>query len=188
MVFTMDTLMGNQQFAKRLETIENTYGPGSVCTMSSKYSGGRYTHVKNQIELQGLCFDPSTCPRVVVCCSNKRRYTDGVNFIETLNRSDSCIARVSVYYDEIHKYISAKVRQQIERIDSIEVVERIMGLSASADAVFQTGTGYWSNIRTSYIRDFDNENYIGTADMLFHEVNDYFIEVPKYIRPGKGFT
>ena len=187
MVFTMNTLMGNQQFAKRLETIENTYGPGSVCTMSSKDNGGRYTHVKNQIELQGLCFDPSTCPRVVVCCSNRRRYTDGVNFIETLNRSHSCVARVSVYYDEIHKYISAKVRKQIERIDSFEVVESIMGLSASADAVFQTGSGYWSRIKTSYIRDFENENYIGTSDMLFRQVNDFFNEDPKYIRPGTGF-
>ena len=68
-IFTMNTLLNNRQFAKRLETIENTYGKGSICVFTSKYDG-KYKHVKNRLELQGLCADESTCPRVVVMCSN----------------------------------------------------------------------------------------------------------------------
>jgi len=38
-VFTMNTLLNNKQFAKRLEIIENTYGKGSICVFASKYDG-----------------------------------------------------------------------------------------------------------------------------------------------------
>lgn len=51
-VFTMNTLLNNKQFAKRLQTIENTYGKGSICVFSSKYDG-KYTHVKDRLQLQG---------------------------------------------------------------------------------------------------------------------------------------
>ena len=80
-VFTMNTLLNNKQFAKRLETIENTYGKGSICVFSSKYDG-KYKHVKDRLQLQGLCADETTCPRVVVMCSNTRRYDDGVVFLK----------------------------------------------------------------------------------------------------------
>ena len=53
-VFTMNTLLNNKQFAKRLEEIEKTYGEGSICVFSSKYDG-KYKHVKNRDELQGVC-------------------------------------------------------------------------------------------------------------------------------------
>jgi hypothetical protein len=67
-VFTMNTLLNNKQFAKRLQTIENTYGRGSICVFASKYDG-KYIHVRNRAELQGLCLDETTCPRVVGMCS-----------------------------------------------------------------------------------------------------------------------
>ena len=47
-IFTMNTLLNNKQFAKRLETIEKTYGKGSICVFSSKYDG-KYKHVKNRL-------------------------------------------------------------------------------------------------------------------------------------------
>ena len=55
-VFTMNTLLNNEQFAKRLETIENTYGKGSICVFASKYDG-KYKHVKNRLELQFFTID-----------------------------------------------------------------------------------------------------------------------------------
>jgi len=85
-VFTMNTLLNNKQFAKRLETIENTYGKGCICVFSSKYDGN-YKHVKDRLQLQGLCADESTCPRVVVMCSNSRRYDDGVEFIKVIDKN-----------------------------------------------------------------------------------------------------
>ena len=57
-IFTMNTLLNNKQFAKRLEDIEKTYGKGSVCVFSSKYDG-KYTHVKTKYDLQGHCLDKS---------------------------------------------------------------------------------------------------------------------------------
>lgn len=90
-VFTMNTLLNNKQFAKRLETIENTYGKGSICGFASKYEG-KYIHVKDLLQLQGLCLDELTSPRVVLMCSNKRRYDDGVEFINVIDRNRINIA------------------------------------------------------------------------------------------------
>ena len=105
MIFTMNTLLNNKQFAKRLNNIENEYGKGSVCVFASKYKGG-YTHVKNLLELQGICIDNSTCPRVVVMCSNNRRYEDGVKFLKVINENKGHIERAFTYYDELHQYLS----------------------------------------------------------------------------------
>ena len=85
-IFTMNTLLNNKQFAKRLETIEKTYGKGSICVFSSKYDG-KYKHVKSRLELQGICADEMTCPRVVVMCSNTQRYDDGVEFIKVIDKN-----------------------------------------------------------------------------------------------------
>ena len=80
MVFTMNTLLSNRQFSKRLQSIEDEHGTGSVVIFASKYEG-KYTHVSNLLELRGLCSDESDCPRVIVMCSNSRRYEDGEVFI-----------------------------------------------------------------------------------------------------------
>lgn len=108
-IFTMNTLLNNKQFAKRLETIDKTYGVGSICVFSSKYDG-KYKHVKNRLELQGLCADETTCPRVVVMCSNTRRYDDGVEFIKVIDKNKINVFRSFAYYDELHKYISNSLR------------------------------------------------------------------------------
>ena len=77
-VFTMNTLLNSKQFAKRLKGIEESYGKGSVCILASNYTGD-YAHVKSLDELLGICV--RKCPRVVVMCSNSRRYDDGVEFL-----------------------------------------------------------------------------------------------------------
>jgi len=40
-IFTMNTLLNNKQFAKRLETIQETYGKCSICVFTSKYNGNK---------------------------------------------------------------------------------------------------------------------------------------------------
>src|SRR6056300_431522 len=85
-VFTMNTLLNNTQFAKRLEIIETTYGESSVCVFSSQFTG-KYKHIKNTLELQGLCMNKITCPRVVVMCSNIRRYDDAVEFLQVMENN-----------------------------------------------------------------------------------------------------
>ena len=64
MIFAMNTLLNNCQFATRLEKFESEYGKGSICIFASKYTG-KYVHVASRLELQGLCADESTCP---TCC------------------------------------------------------------------------------------------------------------------------
>ena len=178
-IFTMNTLLNNKQFSKRLETIEKQYGHGSICVFSSKYDG-KYRHVKNRVELQGLCFDESTCPRVVIMCSNSRRYEDGVEFVKVIDKNKSNVYRVFAYYDELHQYISESLRKQIEQIHSYDIVKGITALTASPDRIFET-TGFWSKIRLIQLDNFSDANYVGYKDMVFNCIDDFF-ENP-YIRP-----
>ena len=180
MVFTMNTLLGGRQFSSRLQSIEAQYGKGSVVIFASKYDG-EYAHVRKPIELCGLCFDEHTCPRVIVMCSNSRRYGDGVKFIEQLNRNNTPIKRVYAYYDELHKYISDNLREQIEEIHSFDIIKSIIALTATPDPIFRS-SGFWSQIRLIYLDNLNDADYIGFHQMLHTHIDDCF-EVP-YIRPG----
>lgn len=180
-IFTMNTLLNNMQFAKRLETIEKTYGKGSICVFSSKYDG-KYKHVKNRLELLGLCADVSTCPRVVVMCSNTRRYDDGVEFLKVIDKNKINIFRAFAYYDELHKYITDSLRSQIEQIHNLDIVKGIIALTASPDRIWEkTGSGFWSKIRLIQLDDFSDSNYAGYKDMIFNCIDDFFAN--PYIRP-----
>lgn len=178
-VFTMNTLLNNSQFAKRLQSIEDAYGKGSVCVFTSKYDGP-YTHVKNRRELLGLCSVESTCPRLVLMCSNKTRFKDGVEFIHTINQSHPWIRRAFAYYDELHNYITDEVRIQIQEIHSLDVVKEITALTASPDKIWQDH-GFWSEIKLLPLDDLRSEDYVGCEDMAFHTIDDYY-QIP-YHRP-----
>jgi hypothetical protein len=178
-VFTMNTLLNNKQFAKRLEIIENTYGKGSICVFASKYDG-KYKHVKDRLQLQGICADESTCPRVVVMCSNSRRYDDGMEFLKVIDKNKINIYRAFAYYDELHKYISETLRYQIEDIHNLEIVRGIIALTASPDKIWKS-TGFWSKLRLIQLDNFNESNYAGYNDMIFNCIDDFFTH--PYIRP-----
>jgi hypothetical protein len=181
-IFTMNTLLNNKQFAKRLDIIETTYGRGSICVFSSKYDG-KYKHIKNRLELQGLCADETTCPRVVVMCSNNRRYDDGVEFLNVINKNRINIYRAYAYYDELHKYICDSLRNQIESIDKLDIIKSIIGLTATPDRIWQQqGDGFWSKIKIIQLDHFSEINYAGYKDMIFNCVDDFFMF--PYIRPN----
>lgn len=180
-IFTMNTLLNNKQFAKRLETIELTYGKGSICVFSSKYDG-KYKHVKNRLELLGLCADESTCPRVVVMCSNLRRYDDGVEFLKVIDKNKINILRAFAYYDELHQYICDTLRCQIEQIHNFDIVKCITALSASPERIFQEA-GFWSKIRLIQLDNFSDSNYVGYKDMIFNCIDDFFAIPYKRPRP-----
>ena len=180
LVWTMNTLLNNSQFSKRLNTIEREYGKGSVVVLASKYEGA-YTHVKNLKELLGIIVDFHTCPRVVVMCSNDVRYSDGFDFINILNSNTTNIIRVFAYYDELHKYINDRLREQIEGIDKMDIVKGILALTATPDKILLK-TGYWQYVRMINLDLFKDDDYAGYADMDFVIDDTYF---PKtYKRPG----
>jgi len=178
-VFTMNTLLNNKQFAKRLATIEQTYGKGSICIFASKYNG-KYQHVKSKLELQGLCADEFTCPRVVVMCSNTRRYGNGLEFLEVIDKNKINVFRAFVYYDELHEYISESLRLQIKQIHDLEIVKGITALTASPDKIFEKA-GFWSKLRLINLDNFSDSNYAGCNDMTFNCIDDFFAN--PYIRP-----
>ena len=171
-IYTMNTLFNNKQFAKRLETIEIKYGKQSVCVFSSKYNG-TYTHIKKDTELKGLCLDIKTCPRVIVMCSNTNRFKDGTNFLDVLNRNETNIKRVYVYYDELHKYINTLLRKQIEKIHKYDIVFGIMALSATPSKIFDEKKfnmkhNFWSEIKLITLDNFYDTNYVGYRDIHFN--------------------
>jgi hypothetical protein len=181
LVWTMNTLLNNSQFSNRLHSIEQEYGVGSVVIFASKYDGGRYKHVKNMNELSGICLDFHTCPRVIVMCSNDIRFDDGFRFINILNSNTTNICRVFAYYDELHKYINDKLRDQIEGIDKMDIVRGILALTATPKKILLK-TGYWSSIQMIDLGVLNEENYSGCADMNFILEDDYF--PPTYKRPS----
>jgi hypothetical protein len=172
MVFTMNTLLNNTQFAKRLKEIEDRYGKGSVCVFASKYSGA-YTHVRSITQLQGICLDKDTCPRVIVVCSNTKRFTDGIKFMKVINTNKLHIFRVFVYYDELHAYINDHLRNQIEEIHKLDIVRGILALTATPDKIWQE-RGFWSKINLIKLDDLSSDNYAGYGDMIFNCIDDYF--------------
>ena len=172
LVWTMNTLLNNAQFANRLKSLEQVYGEGSVVIFASKYTG-TYKHVRNLNELKGLVLDNYTCPRVIVMCSNDIRFTDGFAFVNILNSNTTNIQRVFAYYDELHRYITDKLREQIEQIDTMEIVKGIMAMTATPRDILQE-SGYWSRVRMIMLDDFNEGDYVGVGNMDFHLVDDYF--------------
>jgi hypothetical protein len=185
-VFTMNTKLNNDQFAKRLETIEKTYGEGSVCVFVSGKYNGKYRQVKRLLELQGLCIDESTCPRVVVMCTNKTRTNNIVKFINIIEKNNCCIKRAFVYYDEIHEYLNESLRKEIEELHNLDIVKGITGFTATPFKTWKSDdewpTAFWNAINTIVLDDYNNTNYVGYNDVNFNTIDDYFIE--PYVRPS----
>jgi hypothetical protein len=182
LIFTMNTLLSNKQFAKRLYQIERDYGKGSIVVFSSSNKcEGLYKHVKTLENLLGLMVDSATCPKVVVMCSNEYRFEDGYKFVDILNRNRSNIDRVFAYFDELHNYITPNLRTQIESLNTMDIVKNIYAMTATPLKIFQK-QGFWSKIRMIILDHFNEEDYAGYKDMIFNLVDDYF--PTPFIRPS----
>ena len=183
LVFTMNSLLNNKQFAGRLGEIEKLYSSeyegnkGAVCIFSSDRNVGDFMHVKTLNELQGLFLNAKTIPRVIVMCSNTKRFGDAVKFINTLNANKESnkghIERVFCYFDELHEYIKGNLRSQIESIHNLDIVEGILALTATPGEIFQK-TGFWSKLNMIELNDYDENDYAGVNDMIFHNINTFF--------------
>ena len=179
-LFTINTYLNNKQFANRLQTIENEK-KGSVCIFASQYNGP-LTHVKSLLELQGLCFNESTCPKVILACGNTKRYEDGMKFVKILENNPSCISRVFVYYDELHKYINDILRAQIELLHSFEIVKGISTMTATPDKIWKD-TGFWSKLRMIKIENYNDANYMISLKTLIF-VQRPLISIPSINKPS----
>ena len=182
-IHTMNTLLNNSQFATRLDDIEKEK-KGSVCVFSSTYKG-HYIHAKNIHELKGYTCDIKTRPKVILMCSNTKRFLDTVEFITYINEQskndETRIKRVFVYYDELHNYIeNNNLRTQIEEINNLGVCKAIIALTATPEKIWNDSP-YWGNIQLINLRNLQDENYIGYNDMIYNNIDDYF--PTPFIRP-----
>lgn len=193
LVYTMNTLLCNNQFAQRLSSLEKEFGVGTICIFNSESKELRnFTHVRSRETLQGLCFDRRTCPRVVVMCSNSRRFDDGRQFLSAIDTNRTNISRAFVYYDELHKYIGTRcdshTRQQIEKIHELNVVKSIIAFTGTPDKIFMKH-GFWSHIQTINLKEHTERDYVGYHDMAFTYIDysrggtldDQCIEYIEYI-------
>jgi len=171
-VFTMNTLLNNKQFSNRLECINNDYGTNSICVFSSIYKGP-YCHANNFTNL--VKYTENNMPRIIIACSNKTRFSNCFNFITELankNSEETCVRRVFVYFDELHKYISNTkydMRKNIENLNKLDIVSQIYGMTASPNNIWTNNmSGFWSNIKIIDIKDcYHDNNYFGVNDIEF---------------------
>ena len=175
-VYTMNTLLNNEQFAKRLHVIEETYGPNSVMIFSSKYKG-TYQHVKKLEELKTKT--AIITPRVVIMCSHHKRFTEGHQWIEHMNTIRPDVP-IHIVYDELHQYIKASLRRKIEKVHDLDSVKSIMALSATPQMIIQK-RGRWETIRMVTHASLNLDGYASVADMQFHAIDNYFY-LP-YVKP-----
>ncbi len=166
-VFTMNTLLNNEQFAKRLDPIAAEYGYDSVVILSSRYKGP-YRHVTNVEEL-GSCGNA----KVIIMCSHHVRYKEGHQWIKELH--DAGITRpVHVYYDELHHYI-ATAKPYIEKTHVLPNVSSMMGLTATPMSILRK-RGIWSTIKLVTHGALGLDTYTGIKDMNHVPIDDVFLE------------
>lgn len=185
-IFTMNTKLAGEQFASRLQEFKTTYGENSVLIFNSdtKYKGP-FAHTRDLKALRGIVWDPETRPKIIIMCSNKKRFTDGVEFIRSTNNGGGYgISGISIYYDEMHAYLSNNLREQIEVLNNFQIVNEIIGMTASPDPIWMEGDPYWSSVNLLYLDDFDTASYVGAGDMDWNEVNDFEQFAEPYRAPG----
>lgn len=185
-IFTMNTKLAGEQFASRLQEFKTTYGENSVLIFNSdtKYKGP-FAHTRDLKALRGIVWDPETRPKIIIMCSNKKRFTDGVDFIRSTNNGGGYgINHISIYYDEMHAYLSNDLRKQIEVLNDFQIVNEIIGMTASPDPIWMEGDPYWSTVNLLYLDDFDTASYVGAGDMDWNEINDFELFAEPYRAPG----
>ena len=152
--FTMNTRGHNRQTKSR--GIEKL-GDRSVVSLST---GGDATCVDAALG-QVLGGDA----RLIVMCSNHCRFEQLLGLVERLVSNKLVKMRVSIHFDEIHKYIS-QVVPLVERLEAMDGVESTYGYTATPDdALEQLGT-----VKCRYMGAFNDENYYRIRDMAHSTV------------------
>lgn len=173
-VFTMNTLLNNKQFSNRLACVNDIYGDTAVCIFASVYKG-EYRHINSA---EKIFTDPKNdkitleLPRIIIACSNNKRFNDCFDIIKKLNEGQYEVKRVFVYFDELHKYIknsaANNMRKKIESINNLNIVAGLYGMSASPNNIWSDNKiGYWSKIKILHIDNYYDTDYMGYEDINF---------------------
>lgn len=180
-VFTMNTLLNNKQFSNRLREVNDKYGDNSVCVFASVYKGD-YKHIKKGEHIftkpityattKAKAKDVYDMPKIIIACSNTKRFGDCFNIIHELNKRTTDVRRIFVYFDELHKYIknaAFNIRAHIEKINDFDTVSAIYAMSASPNNIWTDNKtmGFWSSINILNIDSYYDTDYIGYNDVNF---------------------
>jgi len=169
LVYTMNTLLNNHQFAKRLEPIEHEYGFGSVLVFTSTYKG-TYQHAKNKKHFDKRV--ATRLPRVILMCSNTTRFTEGHEWVHEMSQTHPKI-NIHLYYDELHQYINKSMRNQLEGLHALANVASILALTATPNSIIQK-RGPWSTLRLIASDQVKLDDYAKLEDMMVFPDSDYF--------------
>jgi hypothetical protein len=192
-IYTMNTLLNNKQFAHRLNHFKEIYGANSIVIFSSKESTNEYPHVKNINELNGILAHPKSekRPRVVIMCSNPTRFADGCgdrglifNLDDNINQAKSHYNKIHIYFDELHNYIN-QIRTKIEKLILLDSVASIVGTTATPGQIW-CDKKEWQSFPEIDLRSILMVDYAGVRDMSWRLADDHF-DLETY-RPGKAFS
>lgn len=193
LIYTMNTLLNNKQFAYRLNDFKEIYGANSIVIFSSKKQTDDYLHCKTINELNGLLSHPDEeqRPRIVVMCSNAMRFKDILSengLIGILDKKitdgSSYYREIKLYFDEIHVYI-AQIRSLIEKIIILNSVKSIMGTTATPEKIF-CSKDCWTSCTVLNLCDISTSNYASASDMTWLPRDDLF-DFDNY-KPGSPFN
>ena len=165
-IFTMNTLLNNKQFSSRLAEIAELCGGTSKIVEFSSRKSGQYNHVSTAAELKALLLDPRECPRIIICCSNTMRFTDGETLMGDVDRIRGNEVRQFAYYDEMHKYID-QCRDKIKALCSLNSVKGILGLTATPQPIFIRSDPFWSKLFFMEVDDLSGPNYCALKNHVY---------------------
>ena len=160
-VFTMNTILNSEQFAHRLNPVENIYGRGSVCVLSSRYSG----LYRRALSVHKLMSPKKVFPKVVVMCSNSVRRADCMKIADLCSQ-----LRIFVYFDELHTYVDSsngKVRSQIEAMQDTSSFKKIFAFTATPFHLWSNTSPMWNSIKIYNGVMSIPDTYVGVKDIKF---------------------
>ena len=167
-VFTMKTIIAMDQFNKRLNIIRTKYGKDSVISFSS----AKNSDCKNKEQVISL-FKKTIPPKVIICCSHKKRFNDMVKIINELPSTN--VTNVFIYFDELHEYINLEIRKQIEELELLPIVKKMTAITATPNTLWLNNEGYFSRIKKHIIApDRLSINYSGHQDINYIPIDDFF--------------
>ena len=188
-VVTMNTINSNKQFLSRVET---TIGAKRVIVFNSDpESAGDCHHAKSVDDIFSIIRRADI--KVIICCAHDSRFKKSIpRILERASDSKSfkdINRKFDLHIDEAHAYIPQN-REQIREFNNYEIVNSIVGYSASPDKIWELKKND-ELFNKIYIRNIDDEldlprsvDYFGVNRCEFIVIDDSY-ERAKLIEDAK---
>lgn len=191
-VFTMNSIINEQQFSSRINGIPNLNGKIAMISSKKHPNQGALEYKKNLDDLKkyvgAKMFDPdydiTDAASVVLLCTNHKTVHELEAFIKCVdkfkkdNPGKFVYDRVNIYFDEIHKNIDSfgglnklTTRQVLENVCELDVVHSIYGMTATPYKLFNK----WNVIETVLpsAGDINSDEYVSLDELESIEIDDF---------------